>query len=449
MIADISANERAFIGCLLRSPHEFHQVGDMVTADCLAVPHHRDIYTAIRDLTDRGRAVTITSLQSVLPEEYDGHGPTVAILMALRESHLEGGSATDYAPFLAERSALKKLDALSAWVHKEIGKNDRVSEDIAAEAATRLQAIMAGASPVKPVKLSDITKRIVSASEKANTKDILPGHTTGVRGLDEMIGLIMGGDLIGVLGALGEGKSGLLAQIGKHIARSGPVLAAHNEMGEEQNATRALASASGMSVRSVREGTYDFDGAEAIRQAQAKIETLNYHLYTDPRMTIRSIAVRARQMKQAVGLAAITIDGAKRLRLEQKVRDYWERREEITGQLKELSLELRVPVIVAFQRTRTARRRDDPIPQLDDADFPTLETDADTVLGIWREESWLMMNKPNPKAGGEAQEQWEHKIARAKGIAKIIALKLRSGRPFVQREFAWDGPTMTIRDIGT
>jgi hypothetical protein len=38
MIADITANERAFIGCLLRSPHEFWQVNDVVTADCLTMP---------------------------------------------------------------------------------------------------------------------------------------------------------------------------------------------------------------------------------------------------------------------------------------------------------------------------------------------------------------------------------------------------------------------------
>lgn len=449
MIADISANERAFIGCLLRSPHEFHAVSEVVTADCLDVQHHRDIYTAIRDLSERGRPITITALQSVLPEEYDGHGPTVAILMALRENHNEAGSATDYAPFLAERSALKRLDSLSTWLRKETGKNERPSEDIAAEAAVRLQSIMATANPVKPVKLADVTKRIVKVSTLARDKDVMPGYTTGILGLDEMVGLIMGGDLIGVLGALGDGKSALVTQIGKHIARRGPVLAANNEMGEEQNATRALAAASGMSVREVREGSYDFDGIQALKDAQAEIEKLNYHLYTDPRMTVRSIAVRARQMKQTMGLAAITIDGAKRLRLDQKVKDYWERKEEITGQLKELALELRVPVIAAFQRTRTARRRDDAIPQLDDADFPTLETDADTVLGIWREESWLMMNKPNPKAGGEAWEQWEHKVRAAKGIAKIIALKLRSGKPFEQREFKWDGPTMTIKDLGT
>jgi replicative DNA helicase len=447
MIHDATANERSFIGCLLRSPHEFWQVNDIVTADQFAIVHHRDIFTALRDLSERGKQVTITALQANLPEEFDEIGPAIGVLMALKESAAEAGSATDYAPFLAERSALKRLDALSEWLRKETRKGEKSAEEVSAEASTRLQAIMATATPLKPVKLSEITKRVVTFSAKANTEDIMPGFTTGLAALDEMTGLLMGGDFIGVIGALGDGKSALLAQIGKHISRNSHVLACANEMGEEQNGTRFVAGESGMSVREVREGAYDFTGADAVKGAQERLEKLHYHLYTDPRMTVRGIRVRALQMKQTTGLGCITIDGMKRLRTDTKHRDRWDRLEEITGDLKAMALELAVPVLLAVQRTRTARRRDDPIPQLDDADAPTLETDADMVLAVFREESWLMMNKPNPKAGGEAWDDWEGKVRRAKGTAKIIALKVRSGQPFESREFKWNGRATRFEEM--
>jgi hypothetical protein len=76
-----------------------------------------------------------------------------------------------------------------------------------------------------------------------------------------------------------------------------------------------------------------------------------------------------------------------------------------------------------------------------------LETDADLVLGVFREESWLMMNKPNQKAGGEAWDEWEGKVRRAKGIGKIIALKVRSGQPFQTREFRWNGAATRFEDL--
>ena len=444
---DTIANEKAFVGCLLRSPHEFWSVNDIVTGDCLSSSYLRDIYHAIRDLSERGRQVTITALQANLPEEYDNAGPTIGILMAIRESAADAGSATDYAPFLAERSALKRLGALSDWMKREAGKGERSAEEVSAEAATKLQAIMATAAPLKPVKLSDITKRVVSFSTKAQSEDVMPGFSTGLSALDEMTGLLMGGDFIGILGALGDGKSALLAQIGKSIALRAPVLSAQNEMGEEQNGTRFLAQESGMTARQIREGAYDFTGAEVMREAQQRIEKLQYHLYTDPRMTVRSIRVRALQMKQTIGLGAIAIDGLSRLRTEAKHRDRWERLEEITGDLKAMALELNVPVLLAVQRTRTARRREDPIPQLDDASAPSLEMDADVVLGVFREESWLMMNKPHAKAGGEQWDEWEGKIRRAKGMAKIIALKVRSGKPFETREFRWSGSAFRFEDL--
>jgi replicative DNA helicase len=447
MIHDTTANERAFIGCLLRSPHEFWQINDIVTADQFQIGHYRDIFTAVRDLSERGKQVTITALQTTLPEEFDEVGPAIAVLMALKESANDAGSASDYAPFLAERSALKRLDALSDWIRKEARRGDKAAEEISADAATRLQAIMATATPLRPVKLSEITKRVVSFSERARGEDVLPGYTTGLSGLDEMTGLLMGGDFIGILGALGDGKSALLAQIGKHISKSVPVLNCNNEMSEEQNGTRFIAGESGMSVREIREGAYDFTGRDMVDEAQKKIELLNYHLYTDPRMTVRGIRVRALQMKQTIGLGAITIDGMKRLRTDTKHRDRWDRLEEITGELKAMAIELNVPILLAVQRTRTARRRDDPIPQLDDADAPTLETDADLVLGVFREESFLMMNKPNAKAGGEAWDEWEGKIRRAKGIGKIIALKVRSGKPFEQKEFRWNGPATRFEEL--
>lgn len=447
MSRDVTINEKNLLGCLLRSPHEFWAVNDVVGADQFSLPYLRDIFTAIRDLAERGRQITITALQALLPEEMGEAGPTVAILATLKENAMEAGSATDYAPFIAERAATKKLAKLSEWLKAESAKGERPAEEIASEAAIRLQAVMATSSPLKPVKLSEITKRVVSFSTKARDTDVMPGFSTGLSALDEMTGLLMGGDFIGIIGALGDGKSALLAQIGKHISRNVPVLNCNNEMSEEQNGTRFVAGESGMSVRQVREGAYDFTGADAVRGAQERLEKLQYHLYTDPRMTVRSIRVRALQMKQTVGLGAITIDGLKRLRTDTKHRDRWDRLEEITGDLKAMAIELNVPILLAVQRTRTARRRDDPIPQLDDADAPTLETDADLVLGVFREHSWLMMNKPNAKAGGEAQDEWEGKVRRSRDMAKIIALKVRSGQPFETREFRWNGPATRFEDL--
>jgi replicative DNA helicase len=444
---DALATERAFIGCILRSPHEFWPVSDVVQADMLVEPHHRDIFGAIRDASERGSSISLASLTPLLPEEYEESGPTIGILAALKENAAEAGSAVDYAPFIAEQAARRRLGNLSDWLKKESSKADSNAEDIAATAAAQLQEIMASAAPVRPVRLAEATKSVITSSTKTIETGRIPGFDTGLRALDEMTGMLMGGDFIAVIGALGDGKSALLRQIGEHIAGFKPVLAAHNEMSVEQNATRAIADYAGMSVRQVREGAYDFQGKDDIDKAQAQIERLQYHLYVNPKMTVRAIKSRALQLHRTVGLGAITIDGFTRLKTEGRHKEKWDRYEELTGAIKDMAIELNVPVLLAVQRTRMARRNDSPVPRLDDAMAPSMEMDADIMLGVWREESWLMMNKPPQKAGGEAMDEWEGKMRRAKGTAKIIALKVRSGQPFESREFAWHGSRTRFGDL--
>jgi replicative DNA helicase len=446
MTPDILANEKNFLGCLLRSPHEFWKTNDTVSAEMFTQAHHRDIFTAVRDLSESGRQVTTPALLARLPEEFDDFGPAIGVIAALKENASEAGSSIDYSHVIAEQSANKRMRELSKWLDKELGKH-RSPEDLASEAVLRFQEIMATASPVRPILLSDATANVLANVKPDTPEASRPGYTTGLAGLDAMTGKLMGGDLIAIMAALGEGKSALLTQIGKHIAQWGPVLACHNEMSVEQNATRAIAGEADMTVRDVREGAFDFAGYERALQAQARLKGLPYHIYFKPRMYLREIKMRALEMKRTVGLCALTVDGSKRLRVDGKFYDAWERKEATTGQLKELALDLNVPLLVAMHRTRKARRSEDPVPHLDDAEFPSIEQDADMVLGVWQEAAWLHMNKPNPKAGGEAMEEWEHKVRRARGIGKMIALKVRSSNPFETREFKWNGPATRFEDL--
>lgn len=450
MSRDIIRNEQTFLGCLLRSPQEYWQVNEVVLADHFTVSTHREIYSAVRDIADSGRQITTTALLAHLPEEYDQEpmaGPTIGILTALRENAADAGSATDYAYVVAEHAARRQgIAALKAGI-KALEAGEKGAEDVLSETSLRIQELQASASQDRPIDLHVLTKRVMTSAINAREKDFMPGFSTGLRGLDEITGLLMGGDFIGVIGALGEGKSALLAQVGKHIALQAPVLACHNEMSLEQNATRAVAGESGLSVREVREGAFDMAAYDMLKEGQGRIEGMKIKLWSSTKMTVRAIRARALQMKRTTGLGAITVDGLKRMKAEGKTKDRWERLEEITGGLKELAIEMDVPVLLAVQRTRTARRRDDPMPQLDDADAPTLETDADIVLAVWREESWLMMNKPNAKAGGEEWEKWEHRIAAVRGIGKIIGLKVRSGKPFEQKTFRWEGKATKFLDI--
>ncbi len=447
MIHDSTANERAFVGCLLRSPLEFWAVNDIVTADQFQIAHHRDIFTAIRDLSERGRQVTITALQTNLPEEYVDLGPTIAILMALKESALEAGSATDYAPFLAERSALKRLDALSDWLKKETRKGDRTAEDVSAETGMRLNAIMTSASTVRPTSIGEIASKVTRQANSAQMGEMTDGISSGVSSLDEILGLMLPGDLGFIIASQADGKSALAAQIGMHAAKERrPVLYVQMEMAPEQMGARELAKLSGMSVGEIHEGAFDAFQWETLVQAERALADIPFYVLDMEEATVRQVRAQCLSMQRANGIGLVIIDQLDKLKPEGKYRDRFEAYKEVTRDLKRMTKGLGIPGICLAQRTRTAQRREDPTPHVLDADIPSIERDADWIIGLWQRANFLQMNRPDHRGGEEAKANWEAEIYKWRGIAEAITLKHRRRKAFQQCRMTFEGKIMKFSE---
>lgn len=446
MIHDSLANERNFIGCLLRSPFDIWQVHESVTPDCLTVGYHRDIYNAIIKLAARGN-VSITALQANLPEEYAEAGPTIAILMALKESALEAGSVTDYAPFLAERSAMRKLDALSDWLKKETRKTDKTSEDISAEAGLRLNAILLSASTQKPRAIGEIAEKVTQQANNAQMADVAEGITSGISSLDEILGALLPGDLGFVIASQADGKSALSAQIGMNAARHNcPVLYVQMEMSPEQMGARELAKLSGMSVAQIHEGAMDAFQWDNLVSAQRALADVPFYVLDMEEATVRQIRAQCLAMQRNGGLGLVIIDQLDKLKPEGKYRDRFEAYKEVTRDLKRMTKGLGIPGICLAQRTRSAQRRDDPTPHVLDADIPSIERDADWIIGLWRRENFLQMNRPDHRGGEEAKARWETEIHACRGLAEAITLKHRRRKAFRQCRMHFEGQTMQFSE---
>lgn len=445
--ADSTANERAFIGCLLRSPHEFWQCNDTVTQDCITVPHHRDIFNAIRDLSERGRQVTITALQANLPEEYDNAGPTIGILMSIRESAADAGSATDYAPFLAERSALKKLTLLAEWLRKEVGKGDKPAEEVASEAGMKLNAIMNTASTTKPKSIGEIATIVTRQSNSAQMGEMTNGIASGVASLDEILGLIVPGDLGFIIASQADGKSALAAQIGMHAAKERrPVLYVQMEMSPEQMGARELAKLSGLSVSEIHDGAMDAFQWETLVQAERALADVPFYVLDMEEATVRQVRAQCMHMKQTCGIGLVIIDQLDKLKPEGKYRDRFEAYKEVTRDLKRMTKGLGIPGICLAQRTRTAQRRDDPTPHVLDADIPSIERDADWIIGLWQRANFLQMNRPDHRGGEGAVAKWETEIYEWRGVAEAITLKHRRRKAFQKCRMSFEGRIMKFSE---
>ena len=118
---------------------------------------------------------------------------------------------------------------------------------------------------------------------------------------------------------------------------------------------------------------------------------------------------------------------------------------EITTGLKALAKELNVPIIALSQLSRQVESRDDKRPQLSDLrESGSIEQDADVVLFVYRDESY-MQNK-QPEEGTPEYEDWRIKFEKVKGKAELIIAKQRHG-PTGTVELAFEGQYTRFSDL--
>ncbi len=434
--------ERAVLGLLLRSQPAFYQIEDRLKADNFATPLHRDIFSVIRDVCNEGKRLTITLAASRLPEEAEDGQSVQAYLSALIGS--DGAEAAmDFVDDIIELSNKRRTIAIANQLIKEANDLSKNSEDTASRAEVALIDIRQFGSPKRPKLMSELVHEVVRGAEVARKGGSLPGFSTGINQLDEILGLIIPGDLGCILASSGDGKSALASQIGMYIAQQAPVLMIQMEMSGQTVAARELSALSGMSCGKVQEGAYDFFGLENIRKAEQQLQKQKFWIYEERSLTVRQIRTLSMGHKRSHGLNVLIIDQLDKIKGDGKYKDKFERVEMITADLKDLAKELGVVIILLDQRTREAKRRDDPVPRVTDSRFSSVEHDCDWLIGLWRHETWLQNNRPSNKNGyqqeGEALAKWQVEYDKSKGRAEIICLKRRRGRAFERRQLKWDG----------
>jgi len=141
--------------------------------------------------------------------------------------------------------------------------------------------------------------------------------------------------------------------------------------------------------------------------------------------TPMAVAAQVRRMHQLKPVDCVFIDYIQRMYCTQQYNTRDREVSVISNALKNLALELQIPVVVLAQLNRAVESRDKHTPRLSDLrESGTIEQDSDVVIAV---------NRPE-KFGAEER----------KGVIEIIVLKHRNG-PDGQIEAIFDGPTMTIR----
>ena len=236
------------------------------------------------------------------------------------------------------------------------------------------------------------------------------GLSTGFDSIDSLLGGMRGGTLTVMAGRPSMGKSTLALNIANNMAtRNKNVLFYSLEMQQVQLMMKIVASETDINLNKVDNNTLSEDENDRWYRALAQAGDKTMTILDRGNISVRDIVSKARQMNGQTGIDCIVIDYLQIMKYD-KNKEISELGN-ITRELKYLSKELDIPIILLSQLSRGVEQRENKRPLMSDLrSSGEIEQDADCIIMVYRDEYY---NKE------ESEDR---------GMAEIIVAKNRMGQ---------------------
>ena len=430
-VADLPHNsqaEQAVLGSALLSKDALISVLSTLEESDFYEGKHQLIYRAMRNASDRKVAVDVLTITEELinMKELENIGG-VNYLKTCCDSMVALSSLDFYIHIVNDQSCLRRLlmtirDIDDKYHTEEIDNIDTFIQDSEARIkdATekrRVSQFRTTQEVAKAVELEINTSKVIGEDE-------VTGLTTGFKGTNKYTQGFQRGDMIIIAARPSVGKTALALNMGYRAATRAhvPVAIFSLEMASELLVKRLVAAESGVSLRSIHSG--NVMGSDRIKVAEAIKKVSNAPIFIDdsPGLKLMDIVAKSRKLQaklqsdqKELGLIIVDYLGLVTTGSGNKSSD--SRQEEvrkISLQMKDLARELKVPVIVISQLSRSVESRDNKRPMMSDLrDSGNIEQDADVVMLLYREDYYK--NQKNPagdKKGADLTDAEKKNLSR-------------------------------------
>jgi replicative DNA helicase len=210
-----------------------------------------------------------------------------------------------------------------------------------------------------------------------------------------MLAGLQASNLIILAARPGVGKTSLALNITQNLSvkYKRPVGFFSLEMSKEELVDRLLVSQADIDAWRLKTGKLSEDDFTSLSNAMGELAEAPLFIDDTPALSILEMRTKARRLQVESGLDLIVVDYLQLSRsrqLENRVQEV----SEISQGLKNLSRELKVPVLAISQLSRAVEQRGGPKrPQLADLrESGSIEQDSDVVLFLWRDDEENLEN---------------------------------------------------------
>jgi len=357
---------------------------------------HQSLFEVLGEMTHAGRPVDLLTVGERLRDlgRLDEIGGT-GFLEQLVDSTPTAAHAEYYIDIVRQKHLLRNIidrarEAVDACYATEeeadivLSRTEQAFFDI-----TEMQR-----SPITPWPelVKDAMKDIESIFQLQKP---LTGIATGYMDLDKILMGLQPSDMIVLAARPSMGKTSLALNITENIALgtadpnhvAKPVAVFSLEMSKEQLVRRMLCSRAEVPSHKLTGGYLSAELHGRLMQAADGLVKAPFYLDDTAGLEVLELRSRARRLKRKHDIQLIVIDYLQMLSFPQYAKEGRQRETAaISGALKAMAKELKIPVLVLSQLSRAPEQRsDEAVPRLSDLrDSGAIEQDADVVLLLRR-----------------------------------------------------------------
>jgi len=386
--------EVAVLGSILIDPAALAEVAHILRPDDFYREAHRLIYCAALDIRANGGEPDLISIIDELGRrgQLEEIGGTSAV-SSLGNAVPTSKSASQYARIVERCAVLRRLIHAAGEI-AAVAYNDPDADEALEAAHILLTEAGLRHRGAESTDISDAIDAFLAEIDDSLDSGVVPGVLTGFADLDTHLLGIKPGELAYLCGRPGSGKSALAAAIAEYVARhTGRVEWVSLEMSHVQQVKRLITAWTSVNGRVLRgafrrpDGTIWQEKLNEVRAAALAAKAAlggRLGLYDKP-LTISQLRSHATRAAYTRGLSLLVVDYLGLLDGDDPRQSEYQRVSHISRALKQLALELHIPILCLVQMNRESEKRANKRPMLSDLrDSGGLEQDADFVLGVYR-----------------------------------------------------------------
>ncbi len=405
--------ERAVIGAILIENSSLNKALEYLSEDDFYRAAHRNIFSAIIDLSERNEAIDLITVTELLRQknQLEAVGGA-AYLSSIVNSIPTAANIRQHSRLVHEKAVLRNLIGVATEIVGQGYEDNRRLEELLDYAERSIFSI--SERKIKPsfILVKEIIKGSFETIEKLyEKKERVTGVATGFTKLDDMTSGFQPSDLIVIAGRPSMGKTAMALGIAQHlgIEKRGVAAVFSLEMSKEQLVMRMLCSEARVDAHKLRSGYLGRADWPKLTTAAGRLTEARIFIDDTPALSVLEMRGKARRLKAEHGLDLLVVDYLQLMRGRGEADNREQEISEISRSLKALAKELQMPVIALSQLSRAVENRADKRPVLADLrESGAIEQDADIVIFIYREEVY-------------------HATEENKGIAEVVIGKQRNG----------------------